>query len=380
MTDKRSETADSRHHHLTFILTDRTGKVKKFQSLFQCDRVDGLAFHQRGELGLRRLLVFGMGNSDLNDRAVTADLHKHRIAALRVHAELTFPYLMFGLDGSRGLYDRMENLIEFIDSLCPDQLAFRNRVKFLFNAGRKVVIQHIREILHQEVVHHRTDIGRHQLIAVGPDGLGLHRLLDLSPGERKDRVGTFRAFLIPFHHIFAVLDRLDRRRVCGRTPDTQFFQTTDQAGFRIARRTLRETFRCHDIIQRQCLMKLYRRKQAVFLLFLHIVIIAFHVDLEETFETDHFADSDKTFGLPADTDRNSRAFQFGICHLASDRAFTDQFIQFLFLRRVSRLHIADISRANRFVSFLRPFAFGMVLAELVIFLTVCPENSFFRRA
>ena len=127
-------------------------------------------------------------------------------------------------------------------------------------------------------------------------------------------------------------------------------------------------------------MKFYRRKQAVFLFFLHIIVIAFHVNLKETFETDHFADSNKTFCLPADTDRDSRAFQFGIRHLASDRTFTDQFIQLLFLRRASRLHITDISRANRFVRFLCPLALGMILAELIIFLTVCLENSLFCRA
>lgn len=90
----------------------------------------------------------------------------------------------------------------------------------------------------------------------------------------------------------------------------------------------------------------------------------FHINLKETFETNHFADSDKTFRLSADTDRNSRTFQFGIRHLASDRTFTDQFIQLLFLRRTPCLHITDISRANRFVCFLRPFALGMILANL----------------
>ena len=126
-------------------------------------------------------------------------------------------------------------------------------------------------------------------------------------------------------------------------------------------------------------MELYRRKQAVFLFFLRIVVIALHINLKEAFETDHFADSDKTFRLSADTDRNSRTFQFGIRHLASDRTFTDQFIQLLFLRRTPCLHITDISRANRFVCFLRPFALGMILAELIIFLTVCFEDSLFRR-
>ena len=249
MTDKRPETADSRHHHLAFIFTDRPGKIKKFQSLFQCNRIDGLAFHQRGKLRFRRLFVVSMCRPDLNDRTIAADLHKHRVAALRIDTELAFPYFMFGLNGSRSLYDRMENLIEFIDGLRPYQFAFRNRVEFFFYTGRKVVIQHIREILHQKVVYYRTDIGRHQFIAVGPDGLGLFRFLDLSLGQRNNCVSTFHAFLISFHHIFAVLDRLDSRRIGRRTSDAQFFQTANQTGFRIARRTLRETLCRHDIFQ-----------------------------------------------------------------------------------------------------------------------------------
>ena len=86
MTDKRPETTDGSHHHLTFIFTDRTRKVEEFQSLFQCNRIDGLAFHQRGKLRFRRLFVVSMGHSDLNDRTVTSDLHKHRISALRIDA------------------------------------------------------------------------------------------------------------------------------------------------------------------------------------------------------------------------------------------------------------------------------------------------------
>ena len=320
-----------------------------------------------------------MCRPDLNDRTIAADLHKHRVAALRIDTELAFPYFMFGLNGSRSLYDRMENFIEFIDSFCPDQFSFRNRVEFLFYAGRKVVIQDIWEILHKKVVYYRTDVGRHQFIAVGPDHLSLLRLLDLSLGQRNNRVSTFHAFLISFHHIFAVLDRLDSRCIGGRTSDTQFLQTANQAGFRIARRPLRETFCCHDIFQRQDFMKFYRRKQAVFLFLLHFVVVTFHISLKETFETDHFADSDKTFRLPADTDRNSRALQFGIRHLASDRTFTDQFIQLLFLRRASCLHITDIGRTNRLMRFLCSLAFGMILAELIIFLTVCFKNSLFRR-
>ena len=44
--------------------------------------------------------------------------------------------------------------------------------------------------LHQKVVYYRTDLGRHQFIAVGPDGLGLFRFLDLSLGQRNNCVST----------------------------------------------------------------------------------------------------------------------------------------------------------------------------------------------
>ena len=53
-------------------------------------------------------------------------------------------------------------------------------------------------------------------------------VLDRMLSQGYDIISTLRSFLIPFHNILSILDRLDRRSIGRRTTDSQFLQTANQ--------------------------------------------------------------------------------------------------------------------------------------------------------
>ena len=141
-----------------------------------------------------------------------------------------------------------------------------------------------------------------------------------------DIISTLRSFLIPFHDILSILNRLDRRRIGRRTTDSQFLQTANQTCFRIAGRTLRETLGSDDILHTQYLVQGNRRKKAVFLFLLILVIKTLAVHLKETVESNDLTGSHELLFLAADAYGDRRTLQLGVRHLASDRTFADQFV------------------------------------------------------
>ena len=153
--------------------------------------------------------------------------------------------------GLRRLHDnRMEKLIELINSGCPFHLALGDQVELLLDVSRKIIIEYVREIGHQEIIHHKADIGRDQLIPVGAVNLAFLDRADLPIfRERHDLISPLNALLIPFRHILTILYGLDRWGISGRPPDTQFLHTTYQASLRITGRTLRETLGSDHIAQ-----------------------------------------------------------------------------------------------------------------------------------
>ena len=181
--------------------------------------------------------------------------------------------------GSSGLHDGMKYLIELIDRVRPYHFSLGHGIELFLYARGEVVIHHAGKILHQEIVHHDTNVGRHQLIPVGAYDLALPRLLYLALRQGNNRISALLALFISFHHILAILDCLDRRSVGRRSSDTQLLQAAHQARLRITRRTLGETLGSHGILQGKRLILRDRREQAILLFLLVLIVRAFPIHL-----------------------------------------------------------------------------------------------------
>ena len=58
---------------------------------------------------------------------------------------------------------RLKVLVERLQHLVPVHLAVGYGVKLLLHVSCEVIVHDSREILHEEIVNHHTDVGRHQL-------------------------------------------------------------------------------------------------------------------------------------------------------------------------------------------------------------------------
>ena len=140
----------------------------------------------------------------------------------------------------------MELIIESLHDRSPFYFSFRYFVKFLFYTGGKVVIQNIREVFGKEVIHHSSCICRKEFRLFCSRHFIVTFIFNLIVFQCQHIKCTLFTVFISFFHIFALLNSRNRRSVCGRTTDTQLFQFTYKACFRIAWRALSETFSGND--------------------------------------------------------------------------------------------------------------------------------------
>ena len=167
---------------------------------------------------------------------------------------------MLRADSRYLFYYRMEHLVELVDGLRPNHLPVGDGIKLLLDTGREIVIHNRRKTFHEEIIDHRTDIGRKKFSPVGTDCLSLLFLRYPAFAERQDHVGTLYPFFISFHDIFPVLYRLDSRSISRRTANAQFLEPANQTGLGIARRTLRETLCRHGLLQAEAVVQADRRE------------------------------------------------------------------------------------------------------------------------
>ena len=62
----------------------------------------------------------------------------------------------------------MKRSVKRAHQIAPLHLAFGDLVKTLFNLCRKVVIDYRGEVIDQEIIHHKANIGRNQLALFRP--------------------------------------------------------------------------------------------------------------------------------------------------------------------------------------------------------------------
>ena len=146
----------------------------------------------------------------------------------------------------------MEFVVEPTDLLLPLQFSFGYLVKFFFHFGREVVIDHLRERSHEKVVHHKPHISGEELIPVLSVQFRFDRLRYGFPLVvfQQDVFACFARFVAAYY-VFAILYGLDSGGIGGWSADAQLLHFTNEAGLRIACRTLREALRCFCMMQRE---------------------------------------------------------------------------------------------------------------------------------
>ena len=222
---------------------------------------------------------------------------------------------MFRLDSQCVFYRWVEFIIEILHDRSPFHFSFCNLVKFLFYTGGKVEIQNVWEIFGKEIIYHSAGIRWEQLRLFCTGNFSMVFILNLTIFQCHDIKLPFFPVFITFLHIFALLDGRDSRCIRRRTSDTQFFQLAYKTCFRIAWRTLGETFGCDDRAVFQLLTFFQRRKQVALIFLFVVIVIRFTVYTEEPVKLNHFADGCKHVAAATYCYGSSCLFQFCICHL-----------------------------------------------------------------
>ena len=175
MQDVSTETSGTNDNGSTFIFSHSTGQFEEFQCLFQRDSFHTLLTRHLCKQGF----VLVVGTSNLYNGSEAAYLDEYGLAALGVDTQLSFTGLSLLTGVHRLLHNRFEVLIERLHHVGPLFFTFSYLIKVLFHFGGEVIVHNGGEILHEEVVHHNTDIRRQQLSLVGTGHLLAMALLDL---------------------------------------------------------------------------------------------------------------------------------------------------------------------------------------------------------
>ena len=270
----------------------------------------------------------------------------------------------------RLFHDGFKVLIEVLHHVGPLLIAFGYAVEILFHLGSEVVIHDGGEIFHEEVVDDDTDIRRLQLALVRSYRLFTHRLFHLLAFQRVDGVGALFALMLILVDVFTLLDGRNGGCIGRRTANTQFLQLVHQRSLCIALWTLAEALSGLNLTTRQLHAFLQRRQQVAFFLLLFVVVHRLTIDLDETVKLDHLADCHKLIVRTADGYVDCRLFQFCICHLRSNGALPDEFIEPLLLSRTLNGLPVHIGRTDGFVSLLGTLRTGVILTHLAVFGTI----------
>ena len=252
--DVRTEAAVADDHRTALKLAHGAGQLEQLEGLVERQRLHALVGGQLGEL--RLLLV--LGSTNLYHRTEAADLHKHGLARLGVLAQQALAGLMLAALVHGLLDGGLELLVEVLHHLLPLFVALGNLVELLLHAGGEVVVHDVLEVLHQEVVHHDTDVGRQQLALVRAGYLFLLLHINLDAFQRGHLIGAGLALLVALLHVFALLDGRDGRSIGRRTADAQLLQLVHQAGLGIAQRTLAEALGGCNLAAHQLLALAHR--------------------------------------------------------------------------------------------------------------------------
>src|SRR5690606_22357058 len=242
-----TEAPDARQHRQPVRrLAELARQLEQLQRLLLRNVVHFLAGPQAGKL--RFLLV--VLRPDLHEWPVAAHAHRHRLAALRVHAQVPRLRNLFARNALLLVYHEFRKwLPEPFEQGHEVLLAQRYGIEVVFELRGKIVVHVLREVLRQEAVHDSADVGRDEALAVHLD-------------------------------IFAILQCRNDARIGGRTTDAVLFESLDQARLREPWGRLGEMLFRAQLVERDDVAFVYLRQQSI-ALFDGGVIASFLVDGDE---------------------------------------------------------------------------------------------------
>ena len=173
MQDVRSEATSTNDHVSPFERTDGTRQFEEFQSLLQRQRLHAEFTGQLGKLWLDT--VFSRTN--LHDGTEAAYLGKYGTTALGVLTQFALTGLMLLTGIQRLVHYRFKALVESLHHTRPFLFALGNLIEVMLHLGSEVIVHDFLEVIHQEVVHHDTDICRQQFSLIRADQFLANRLL-----------------------------------------------------------------------------------------------------------------------------------------------------------------------------------------------------------
>ncbi len=262
-----------------------------------------------------------------------APLDDQRLAALLADQvgglfhPLDVGHVLFGV-----LQVLVELAVELAHGRAPVERPFFDLVQLLFHSRRVLHVEDVVEALEQKVGHHHAELG-----------------------------GSEPAALLG--HIFALQNRREDGGVRGRPSHSIKFQFLDERRLVEARRRLGEVLLRLDRPEFERLALCYQRKLVLLLLvFLVLLILAFHVDREEAVEFGYRPGGpEQVFALvfSGRDDFDGGLVEHRGHHLGRHEAHPDQPVQLHFVFGQMLRHgfrcVEHRSRTNRFVRILRVF-------------------------
>ncbi len=175
VTDVGTETTGADHHHFILELAHGARQFEEIQRLFQGDGGHRLSLLHLSKA--RLLLVVYATN--LYHRAEAADLHRYGLLTHRVGTQDALAHFMLLFHGHGLLHQRLELAVELLHQAGPLLLTLGHLIELFLDVCREVIIHNLGEVLQQEVVDHRTDVGRKQLTLLAAGQFRAYLLFDL---------------------------------------------------------------------------------------------------------------------------------------------------------------------------------------------------------
>ena len=215
-------------------------------------------------------------------------------------------------------------------------LAARDGIEVVFETGGKVVVHIALKVFGEEVVDDFTDGGR-------------------------DEAAVF------LFDVFTLLQCADDAGVGGRTANAVGFEFFDEGGFGVARRRLGEVLAAGDVVQLDAVTVFHWRQQAVVVVFFFVVFAFFLVHAHVAREFDGAAVGTELVFFAAGVEVSADVFEDGRGHLRGDGAFSDEFVEFVFVAAETKRGTVPtaVGGADGFVRFLCVLGFGFVVAGFI---------------
>ena len=188
--------------HLVFKFAKFSGQFAQFEGFFEGDGSQTLI----GRQPCKTRFVFAFSAANLNHRAITADFHTHRLTAFGIIAEIAFADASFAALSQHGVDLGFQISVESANEFRPIFGTFCHEVEIMLDIGGEVVVHNGGEFVHQEVIHHNTDVGRNEFSAVAAVILTALLGRDLIAGEGDEGNGTRLALILSAAHIFSRLN------------------------------------------------------------------------------------------------------------------------------------------------------------------------------